>query len=121
MINNTNDPELIELWKDSRRYGGKGCRNAVRNVVDIIAKKFIGKKGVDFKSIVELDQILLKLETELAIQRGKLGAGAGKDECIQVMQRKINLGMNAILSISLAMARMIAHVQGKDLWQLLRA
>ena len=42
------------------------------------------------------------------------------DENIQIMQRKMNLGMNAILSISLAIGRMIAHVQGKDLWQLLR-
>lgn len=121
MINNTDDPELIELWRNSRRYGGKGCRNAVRNVVDIIAKKFIGKKGIEFKSIVELDHMLLELEKELAMQRGKIGENTSEDECIQVMQRKVNLGMNAILSISLAMARMIAHVQGKDLWQLLRA
>ena len=65
--------------------------------------------------------MLLKLEKELAMQRGRIGENTSEDECIQVMQRKVNLGMNAILSISLAMARMIAHVQGKDLWQLLRA
>jgi len=28
--------------------------------------------------------------------------------------------MNAILSMSLALGRMIAHIQGKNLWQLLR-
>ncbi len=36
------------------------------------------------------------------------------------MQRKQNLGMNAILSASLALARALAHVQGKELYELLR-
>jgi enolase len=119
-IEKANDPELSALWEKNQRYNGKGCQNAVKNVADIIAPEFIGKKCADFKSIVELDRILLKLEKNAAIARGKIPDNAGDDECIQVMQRKINLGMNAILSLSLAMARMIAHIQGKDLWQLLR-
>ena len=36
------------------------------------------------------------------------------------MQRKQNLGMNAILSISLAMARGVAHVRGQELYEFLR-
>ena len=36
------------------------------------------------------------------------------------MQRKQNLGMNAILSISLALARGVAHVRGQDLYEFLR-
>jgi hypothetical protein len=39
---------------------------------------------------------------------------------IVTMQRKQNLGMNAILSISLALARGVAHVRGQELWELLR-
>ena len=36
------------------------------------------------------------------------------------MQRKQNLGMNAILSVSLAMARGAAHLRGQDLYEILR-
>ena len=39
---------------------------------------------------------------------------------MRLMQRKQNLGMNAILSISLAMARGVAHVRGQDLYEFLR-
>ena len=60
------------------------------------------------------------LEKDLAIQRGKLSKNADEHDCVVIMQRKGNLGMNAILSVSLAVARMIAHLQGRDLWQLLR-
>lgn len=37
------------------------------------------------------------------------------------MQRKGTLGMNAILSLSLALARMSASIEGKDLWSGIRA
>jgi enolase len=37
------------------------------------------------------------------------------------MQRKGVLGMNAILSMSLALGRAIAARDGKELWQLIRA
>jgi len=119
-ISKTDDDELMALWEKSQRYNGKGCQNAVGNVVNIIAKAFIGKKSIDFTNIVDLDRTLLALEKAAAIRRGKIAQTAQPDEFIQIMQRKINLGMNAILSTSLAVARMIAHVQGKDLWQLLR-
>lgn len=119
-IGQANDQELAKLWEKSQRFGGNGCQNAVSNVMDIIAPEFIGKKAEDFTSIIELDKKLLTLEKETAIKKGKTVATASDDENIKIMQRKMNLGMNAILSMSLAVGRMIAHVQGKDLWQLLR-
>jgi enolase len=119
-VSSKNDPELTALWKSVQRYEGKGCQNAVNNVLNIIAKEFIGKKVSDFTAITAVDRLLLNLEKETAIKRGKITQNASRDEIIEVMQRKGNLGMNAVLSMSLAMGRLIAHVQGKDLWQLLR-
>lgn len=115
-----NDRELTALWQKAQRYEGKGCLNAVNNILQTIAPHFIGKRVSEFKSISMIDRILLNLEKETAIARGKLSKNASFDEIIEVMQRKGNLGMNAILSVSLAMGRMIALIQGKELWQLLR-
>jgi len=119
-IKKENDQELVELWRKAQRYNGKGCQNAVSNVLNIIAKEFIGTKASELKSIVEVDKKLLSLERDTAIKRNKLSKDADTNEFIEIMQRKGNLGMNALLSVSLAIARMIAHIQGKDLWQLLR-
>jgi len=115
-----NDVELKKLWQSVQRYEGKGCQNAVSNVLNIIAPEFIGKKLSEFKSLMAIDKKLLLLEKETAIARGKISEDAPVEEVIEVMQRKGNLGMNAILSMSLALGRMIAHIQGKNLWQLLR-
>jgi hypothetical protein len=57
---------------------------------------------------------------QAARHRGKLANGDSPEELVQVMQRKQNLGMNAVLSVSLAMARGVAHVQGRPLYELLR-
>lgn len=119
-VRKENDSNLTNLWRKAQRYSGKGCQNAVDNVLNIIAKEFIGKKVTEMKSIVEVDKKLLSLEKDIAIQRGKLSKNADECEYVAIMQRKANLGMNAILSVSLAISRMIAHIQGKDLWQLLR-
>ncbi len=114
------DAELTALWQKVQRYEGKGCLNAVNNILTIIAPHFIGKKVSDFKSISMIDKMLLELEKQTAILRGKIEKNAAQEEIIEIMQRKGNLGMNAVLSVSLAMGRMIAHIQGKELWQLLR-
>lgn len=119
-VEKTDDRELIALWQQTQRYGGKGCQNAVRNVTDVIAPLFVGARVATLKSIVDVDRRLLQLEKETAVKRGKIPAGAGEPEIIDTMQRKGNLGMNAILSVSLALGRLIAQMQGKDLWQLLR-
>jgi enolase len=115
-----NDKELLGLWRSTQRYEGRGCQNAVSNVLDIIAPLLLGRKVSEFRSLLTVDRMLLGLEKKTAIARGKLSKQARRDEVVAAMQRKGNLGMNAILSMSLALGRMIAHSQGKDLWQLLR-
>jgi enolase len=120
LIGKTNDSELTSLWQRTQRYKGKGCQSAVNNVLEKIAPVFVGHKVSEFGSILAVDQALLLLEKKQAVIRKKLSENAEHDAVIDSMQRKANLGMNAILSVSLAVSRLIAHVRGKDLWQLLR-
>ncbi len=119
-IGSKKDKELSELWRRTKRYRGKGCLNAVDNVRNIISKAFINTKITELGEVVELDRTLLELEKKLAIERGTLSPDASKDEEIMVMQRKGNLGMNAILSVSLAMARLKGALQGQKLWEVIR-
>jgi enolase/HD superfamily phosphodiesterase len=114
-----NEDDLTALYLRSRRYGGKGCLNAVDNVCQIIASAFEGKNAAEL-TLLELDRTLLNLELRTAKRRGKLTDDAGKDACIHVMQRKQNLGMNGMLSVSLALGRAIARVRGLQLYELLR-
>jgi phosphohistidine swiveling domain-containing protein len=93
--------------------------NAVDNVRDVIAPYFRGR-DLASASFLELDRALLQLERSTAERRGKLSGKAGSPEGIAIAQRKQNLGMNAILATSLAIARAVAHVQGKQLWELIR-
>ncbi|OGC41101.1 hypothetical protein A2Y85_05960 [candidate division WOR-3 bacterium RBG_13_43_14] len=116
MIKSHNNKELSDLYYHAQRFDGRGCLNAVSNVMDIIAPHYINKKVTEIKSIIEVDRVMLKLEYELAAKLGKVG----NSDPVELMQRKANLGMNAILSMSLALARLIAHFQGKELWQVLR-
>jgi enolase len=37
-ITQTNDQELFALWNMSQRYGGMGCKNAVKNVLNVIIR-----------------------------------------------------------------------------------
>ena len=60
------------------------------------------------------------MELDLAVKRGKIAAECVADEKIQIMQRKANLGMNAVLSISLALGRLIAAREGQELPDVLR-
>ncbi len=114
------DDELLRLWKKSRRYEGKGCMDAVKHIETILAKAFTGKKLSELGSLVEIDRELLKLESEEAKDIGLLSNNASSEEKIRVMQRKGVLGMNAILSMSLALGRAVAARDGKELWQLIR-
>ena len=113
------DDHLVDLFVRTRRYEGKGCLNAVDNVREIIAPYFRGR-DLASASFLELDRALLQLERRTAERRGKLEADSSFDEAVAVMQRKQNLGMNAVLSASLALARAVAHVHGKQLWELMR-
>lgn len=114
------DAGLTELFRRSQRYEGKGCLNAVDHVNGALAKDFTGLKLKDLGDLEDIDRKLLGLEMQLAQERGQLKQGASQDERIAVMQRKGNIGMNAILSQSLAGARLYAALQGKELYQVLR-
>jgi enolase len=118
-IRKTGDEDLLNLFIRSQRYEGKGCLNAVDNVTQIIAPVF-EKKGLSLLNLKKIDQILLSLEAQVAVRRKKLRADASIDERIRVMQRKQNLGMNAVLSVSLALARAVGHLQGKSLFEIIR-
>ena len=112
--------ELTDLWVRACRYGGKGCLNAVDNVTQVIAPLFLGKKIAQLGTLADVDRELLMLELDLAIKRGKIAPSASAEEKILVMQRKANLGMNAVLSMSLALGRLIAARDGIELPYVLR-
>jgi enolase len=113
------DPGLSTLFNRTRRYGGKGCLQAVDNVHQFVAPALEGADVAGWR-LQDIDQVLLELELETAVRRGRLSPDAGPEERIAAMQRKQNLGMNAILSVSLALARGVARVRGRELYELLR-
>lgn len=90
----TGSREAIEKRDgDTARYLGKGVRDAVHAVNKIIARELIGKSVSDQEYI---DDLLLKLD--------------GTDN-------KSNLGANALLGVSLAVAHARADHEGKPLWE----
>jgi enolase/phosphohistidine swiveling domain-containing protein len=113
------DDALTALFQRAQRYGGKGCLGAVDNVRQIVAPSFEGR-DVAALTLLDVDRTLLHLEARTARRRGKLGDDAGEEERIRVMQRKQNIGMNAMLSVSLALGRAIARVHGKELYEVMR-
>lgn len=112
--------DLAELWRRAKRYNGKGCLNAVANVTEILAPRFLGQKISSLGNIADIDRELLLMELDLAIQRGKIPPDAPDEEKIKVMQRKGNLGMNAVLSLSLALGRLVAARDSDELPDVLR-
>lgn len=91
----TGTHEALELRDDdSSRYKGKGVLKAVENVNNVISKAVIGQEA----NPKEIDKILLSLD--------------GTSD-------KSNLGANAILAVSMAVARAGAHSENKPLWQFL--
>lgn len=85
----TGTHEALELRDgDPKRYGGKGVLKAVKNVNQKIAPKL---KGWDPRKQKEIDRLMIELD--------------GTDN-------KSNLGANAILGVSLAVAR-AAAIDGK--------
>ncbi len=116
----TKDKALTALFENAERYKGKGCKTAVNNVLVFLKEKFVGMKLTDLTSIKGIDKILLNAELKLSQQRGESRTGDTPARKIEIMQRKGNLGMNAILSMSLAMSRVVANMKGKDLWELIR-
>jgi hypothetical protein len=97
-----------------------GCMDAVKHIEGVLAKAFIGRKLANLGSVLEIDQQLLGLELEQAVLAKRISKDAPTEEKIHAMQRKGILGMNAILSMSLALGRAVAAADGRELWQLLR-
>jgi len=118
-VESTGDEDLLSLFKRTQRYEGKGCLNAVDHVHEFAAPFFEEKNAANW-SLYDIDRALLELEMTTAKRRGKLAADADPETEVRLMQRKQNLGMNAILSISLAMTRGVAHVRGQELYEFLR-
>src|SRR5439155_20025096 len=88
--------EAIELRDgDDSRYGGKGVLMACRNVEDEIAPELEGADAVDQRAI---DALLVDLDGT---------------------QNKSKLGANAILGVSLAVARAAADSLGLPLYRYL--
>jgi enolase len=90
--------EALELRDgDPRRYLGKGVQTAVAHIHGQIAPALIGRDAADQAAI---DRAMLDLD--------------GTDN-------KRRLGANAILAVSLAVARAAAASRGQPLWQALAA
>jgi enolase len=88
--------EAVELRdEDKTRYGGKGVLNAVAHVNDTIGKALEGRDALDQSGI---DRLMLALDG--TPNKGKLGA-------------------NAILGVSLAVARAAASTTGLPLFRYL--
>ncbi len=82
----TGEHEAIELRdKVKKRYLGKGVQKAVKNVNDVIAPKLI---GADVTAQYDIDKLMLKLDGT---------------------SNKSKLGANAILGVSLAVAKAAAN------------
>ena len=86
----TGSHEAVELRDADKRYGGKGVMKAVANVNGPIQKLMKGKEFDQRK----LDEALLKLDGT---------------------SNKSKLGANAILGVSMAFARGMAHEKGISL------
>jgi|GEM_PF-1546 len=110
-----NDQELTGLWRSAQRFKGKGVKNSARYAETIIAPKVIGKTASELGRLRDIGRMLLKTELETARARGK-----DVSDPVAIAQRKGNLGMNAILSMDLALARFKAAAEGKELWEIVR-
>ncbi|MDQ6926954.1 MAG: phosphopyruvate hydratase [Candidatus Eremiobacteraeota bacterium] len=92
----TGEHEALELRDgDAARYGGKGVENAIRNVEELIAPAVRGHQATDQ---IGLDRLMLELDG--TDNKGKLGA-------------------NAILGVSMAVARAAANELEQPLYRYL--
>lgn len=90
----TGEYEAVELRDgDNDRYNGKGVLQAIKNVNEIIAQELIGKESINQ---VEIDKAMIDLD--------------GTDN-------KERLGANAILGVSVAVARASAMELGLPLYR----
>ncbi|MBB1556056.1 phosphopyruvate hydratase [Candidatus Saccharibacteria bacterium] len=89
----TGSGEALELRDGDNSWGGKSVYTAVKNVNTIIAPALIGK---DASNQRDIDETMFQLD--------------GTDN-------KSNLGANAILSVSLAVAKAVAKSKKQPLWK----
>ena len=89
----TGEHEAVELRDGGSRYGGKGVGNAVRAVLDEIGPELVGLEAVEQRIV---DQKLVDLD--------------GTPD-------KSRLGANALLGVSLAVARAGADSSGLELFR----
>jgi enolase len=87
--------EAVELRDGDHRFGGKGVLRAVRNVNEVIAPALLDEEAGEQRAI---DRIMLDLD--------------GSDN-------KANLGANAVLGVSMAVARAAADSLGLSLFRYL--
>ncbi|USS41715.1 phosphopyruvate hydratase [Thermococcus aggregans] len=87
--------EALELRDGGKRYHGKGVKRAVENVNKIIAPELI---GMDVTLQRDIDMLMLELDGT---------------------ENKSNLGANAILGVSLAVAKAAANTLGIPLYRYL--
>lgn len=86
--------EAVELRDgDKSRYMGKGVQNAVDNVNDIIAQEIVGLNALDQ---AEIDKIMIELDGT---------------------ENKSKFGANAILGVSMAVAKASASALGLSIYQ----
>ena len=91
----TGEHEAVELRDGGGDYHGKGVLKAVSNVNNVISKELIGKSVFDQKSI---DQLMISMDGT---------------------ENKSNLGANAILGVSLAIAKAAAKEKNISLYSYL--
>jgi enolase len=91
----TGTQEAVELRDDDARFGGKGVRKAVEHVRGVIANTVV---GMDATRQEEIDQVMVDLDGT---------------------PNKAKLGANAILAVSLAVARAAAAQLGLPLYRYL--
>jgi enolase len=92
----TGEHEAVELRDgDPERYGGKGVRQAVKNVELSLAPAIIGMDSIDQP---EIDEVLLQVDGT---------------------PNKAKMGANAILAVSMAVARAAADALSMPLWRYL--
>jgi enolase len=92
----TGEHEALELRDgDVSRFGGKGVQRAVSNVDELIAPALIGEEALDQRAV---DALLLELDGTVD---------------------KSNLGANAVLGVSLAVAHAAAESAGLPLYRYL--
>jgi len=90
----TGEHEAVELRDgDKARYLGKGVHKAVRNVIEAIAPEIVGRDATDQAG---LDAALIELDGT---------------------PNKGNLGANALLGVSMAVARAAAEAYGLPLYR----